>query len=187
MAVLHRLEAVRERGRVVLYVQSRVRPDWSGLPEGILLDIGDEIENPGVKSMDAVLAGLQPGTRLVFRLRANATKKIDTKSGPGGEKNNGQRVPLRGEEAKVAWLRRRGMSGGFAIAELRPGVAEVNVIDEADTTGRHPKGGLTFSGTVFEGTLLVKDPVRFRETLERGIGPGKAFGYGLLSVMPVQA
>jgi len=39
---------------------------------------------------------------------------------------------------------------------------------------------------LFEGHLLVTDADRLRETLRAGIGSGKAFGFGLLSVMPVR-
>jgi len=37
---------------------------------------------------------------------------------------------------------------------------------------------------LFEGVIEVEDPVRARTTLERGLGPGKAVGLGLLSVAP---
>ena len=36
----------------------------------------------------------------------------------------------------------------------------------------------------FEGTLVVSDLVRFKETLATGIGREKAFGMGLLTVIP---
>jgi CRISPR system Cascade subunit CasE len=37
---------------------------------------------------------------------------------------------------------------------------------------------------LFEGRLEVVDPEKARATLERGIGPGKALGLGLLSLAP---
>jgi CRISPR system Cascade subunit CasE len=37
----------------------------------------------------------------------------------------------------------------------------------------------------YEGVLEVIDPTSFKETLIRGIGSGKAFGFGLLSVAPL--
>jgi len=54
---------------------------------------------------------------------------------------------------------------------------------------RRQEGGtqlLTFAAVIFEGVLRVEDSQAFREALERGIGPGKAFGFGLLSVAPVR-
>ena len=37
----------------------------------------------------------------------------------------------------------------------------------------------------YDGILEITDPDKFRNTLLCGIGPGKAFGFGLLSVAPV--
>jgi hypothetical protein len=34
----------------------------------------------------------------------------------------------------------------------------------------------------FDGVLVVTDPALFRETVANGIGSGKAFGFGLLSL-----
>ncbi|MBI4518088.1 MAG: type I-E CRISPR-associated protein Cas6/Cse3/CasE [Deltaproteobacteria bacterium] len=38
---------------------------------------------------------------------------------------------------------------------------------------------------LYEGILEVTDPDHFRGTIISGIGPGKAFGFGLLSFAPV--
>ena len=46
-----------------------------------------------------------------------------------------------------------------------------------------PRGrGVTFAGALFEGVLEVRDAGAFRSALETGIGPAKAFGFGLLSL-----
>ena len=41
---------------------------------------------------------------------------------------------------------------------------------------------LSHAGVRFDGVLEVTDPVSFAATLDSGIGSGKAFGFGLLSV-----
>lgn len=38
----------------------------------------------------------------------------------------------------------------------------------------------------YDGTLSVTDPVKFHQTLCSGIGPAKAFGFGLLSIAPAR-
>jgi CRISPR system Cascade subunit CasE len=52
--------------------------------------------------------------------------------------------------------------------------------------GRKPGRGrgtrLTFEGALFEGNLEVVDSNLFFQTLSRGIGAGKAYGFGLLSI-----
>ncbi|OUN01215.1 MAG: type I-E CRISPR-associated protein Cas6/Cse3/CasE [Firmicutes bacterium ZCTH02-B6] len=175
--VLHRLEFDRRGGRILLYVQSRVAPDWSFLPEGYLAQ--DGWENPAVKAVDHAYANLKAGRVLRFRLRANPTRKIDTKSGPNGEKRNGRRVPLTGVDAQLAWLRRKAGDHGFEILDASVTATGASELIYSHSTGR------TLQSVLFEGRLIVRDPTRFRDALERGIGPGKAYGCGLLSIGPV--
>lgn len=172
--VLHRLEVDAARGQVLLYVQSGTEPDWTQLPPGYVL-AGDGVR---VKPVGEVYAGLKPGRVLRFRLRANPTRKIDTKSGPNGEKRNGRRVPVSGLDGQVDWLARKAEAFGFELLQ-----ATIAAAGSGELVKSH-RSGKTFQGVLFEGRLVVRDPGRFVESLARGIGPGKAFGYGLLSVGP---
>lgn len=43
---------------------------------------------------------------------------------------------------------------------------------------------MTFGSVLFEGMLQVVDLARFRAALSEGIGSGKAYGFGLLSIAP---
>ena len=174
--VLYRLEDDRRSGRLLLYVQSRMKPDWSILPEGYLADVG--MDNPAVKEVDRAYGTLTAGQLLRFRLRANPTRKIDTKSGPDGQRSNGRRVPLRGPEAQVAWLARQGARFGFELVR-----ATIAGAGAAERVHGHASGR-TFQGVLFEGQLVVRDPDRLRQSLAGGIGPGKAYGFGLLSIGP---
>jgi len=45
---------------------------------------------------------------------------------------------------------------------------------------------MTFSSVVFEGRLKVVDRVLFLESIKNGIGSGKAYGFGLLSVAKIR-
>lgn len=174
--VLHRLEFERQSGRVLLYVQSRVAPDWTFLPSGYLSS--DGWENPAVKPVDRAYESLSANRTLRFRLRANPTRKIDTESGPNGERQNGRRVPLVGPAAQIDWLARKAKACGFDLLQVTLAATGASELVRSHSTGR------TFQGVLFEGRLVVREPDRFREALSKGIGPGKAFGYGLLSVGP---
>lgn len=175
-SVLHRLEFERRTGRVLLYVQSGPAPDWSLLPADYLLV--DGVPNPAVKLVAEAYERISAGRVLRFRLRANPTRKIDTKSGPDGERRNGRRVPLTGLDAQVGWLARKAEKHGFELLQATIAATGAAELMRSHSTGR------TFQGVLFEGRLVVRDPERFREALARGIGPGKAFGMGLLSVGP---
>lgn len=185
--VLHRLEPSRPGKLPVLLVQSAETPDWIQLPPDYLAPIPDV--NPATVSLRPFLDSLQPGERLRFRLRANPTKKVDTKSGPNGERRNGRRVKLKTEAEQVAWLQRKASEESFEVLAVHTSsdTLALNVIDQGQAKGWRPlsdqkAGHLAFGTVVFDGHLRIIDPDVFRRTMERGLGSGKAYGFGLLSV-----
>jgi CRISPR system Cascade subunit CasE len=183
--VMYRIEQ-DSRGRIRLLVQSYHAPEWSQLAkiEGYL-DPDVRSDNPAVKDVGELYAGLQAGQPLRFRLRANPTKRVG-KSGEAGQV--GKRVDLRREEDQLTWLARKGEAGGFVLASVgsAPSTPNVRTIPEDVVAGRRRQEGkrMTFGSVLFEGLLHVTDPDRFRETLREGIGSGKAYGFGLLSIAP---
>lgn len=177
--VLHRLEICERTGRIALYIQSREQPDWSALPIGYLSpDV--PMENLVVKSVAESYGRIREGMIFRFRLRANPTRKVDTKSGSNGERNNGRRVPITGNEALADWLQRKAAVGGFRLLDFDIRWEGL----DAKVSGSHPAGKISLRASVFEGRLVVTDPALFRATLENGIGTAKAYGFGLLSIAP---
>ena len=190
--ILHRLDIVRHRGKAFLLVQSEVEPDWNFLSPD---DYADELET---KEISENYEAIENGITLVFRLQANPTKRIgksDEKAKdrfkPAENKTIRRRVELRTDEERFEWLARQGEKGGFKIADLKINPAVRNVISAKEGKiefrkyeGKDADGKktLTFGSVVFEGVLTVTDPEKFREALRCGIGQGKAYGFGLLSV-----
>lgn len=185
--VLFRLES--QLRPPVIYVQSQLRPTWDELPPGYLSAITTRAGgNPGVREIDHEYSVLEAGQRLRFRLFANPTRKIDTATGPDGKRRNGRRVPLTSDEARLTWLQRKASEGGFRLVQSRvaPAVPDVRESQQQQRRGRKGRGTrsarLTFDGVLFEGILEVEEAERFRQTLSSGIGPGKAYGFGMLSL-----
>lgn len=177
-------------------VQTRVKPEWSFLKclPRYLLDDGRT--NPGVRSLEPLLEQVREGVIFRFCLRANPTKKVDTFSKPDERHRNGRRVPLIGEESEISWLYGKGEVHGFRVlthesVALEQPVPAVRVIREPHSIGqrRDPEGKkkLTFHAVRFEGCFKVIDRDSFIEGLEGGIGSAKAYGFGLLSVIPVKS
>lgn len=188
--LLYRLEPVARDGLVKVMVQSGPEPNWGQLPSGYLVVAEG---NPGCKPVNDSYAALYAGQRLAFRLRANPTRKIETKSLLDGTKRNGKRVEIRGEENQIAWLHRKADQHGFRLVSVRvnPDVADVRVAPESKVLGwrevrdeNTPKRRLTFGAALFEGVLEITDLEKFRQALSGGIGSGKAYGFGLLSIAP---
>jgi len=163
--VLFRLDIDRETGNVSVLVQSEKEPDWSKLSgaTGFITECKSKQFDPE----------LVKGQVLRFRLRANPTKRI---------KDSGKRQGVLGEEAQIDWLRQKSSQNGFEIIDatvMDEGFAEDKMTDTNDR-----KHDLTILSTRFDGLLRVREPDTFRQTIEQGIGSGKGFGFGLISIAP---
>ena len=186
--VLFRVDLDHRTGKVALLVQSSIQPDWNNLPSDYLLEVHGEAENPGCKPIDEAYQLLQPGTRLRFRLRANPTRRVSQKCSREKSSGHGKRVELYKEEDQIAWLERKAETGGFRLLGVRinPDVLNVRASPENKASGwRNHEGqkrGLTFGSVLFEGELAITDNEKFQTALAVGIGSGKAYGFGLLSI-----
>jgi CRISPR system Cascade subunit CasE len=170
-----------------ILVQSAYEPDWSHLPAGYLAPSTNEQPNPAVRTIDdydRIVAGMT----LRFRLRANPTQRISKNNTEQDEKWRGKRVELRREEDQLTWIGRKAEQGGFRLLSIatRPDLADVRVSPQANAIG-YPRDDknrtkMTFGAALFEGLLEVQDVARFQQTLTAGIGSGKAYGFGLLSI-----
>ena len=176
LGVLYRVEG--QRDRVTLLVQSHTQPDWPRVGNRFL-------RGHDVKLIDGYCDAIVTGSRLRFRLQANPARKIDTKSGSDGRRN-GKRVELRTETEWLAWLDRKGHQHGFQLVSVKSAAAvtDVKVARRGKSVGRKENNGtsLTIFSVQFDGRLEVRDRDLFQAALRQGIGPGKAYGCGLLSV-----
>lgn len=151
--------------------------------EGVWASFASWAKSIDSKDIDPMLAALQPGQTLRFLLRANATRKINTKTNVVGVRRNGQRVPLRSQEKALEWLIRHGEAAGYTLVD-GPGAPAVDIRSEAPGRGRRGVSAVTIEATRYEGLFTVNDPEKLATTVRSGIGPAKAFGCGLLSLAP---
>lgn len=115
-----------------------------------------------------------------FSLLANPTKKLVVRNADGSRKKNGRRIALGKREDLIAWIERKGEQHGFS--------AET---DNLKTVPRPRQQFLqkgksgTHTATEFTGMLKVTDPVAFEQAAKQGIGSAKAFGFGMLCLVPI--
>lgn len=161
--VLYRVDFTRDTRPPVVLVLSEKAPEWSRLPQGWLAAPAE---------FKPFTHRFKKGARLIFRLRANPSAR---RRSP--DKRNGRRVGISSDEDQIAWLRRKADDGGFAIDTA-------SVVNEGSVVCRRSPEDepLTFLSARFDGILVVTNAARFTESLERGIGAGKAFGFGMLTV-----
>ncbi len=172
--------------RAVIIVQSSIIPDWEyAFKNCIDLLLAPPLVKPYNPTFSA-------GQRFKFKLLANPTKKIGTilkskrmalpaetlKNSPG---RHGKRVPVPSHQL-ADWLIQRANENGFKLyedsLEIIPGYANFSKgLPEHSRTYR-------LRSVRYQGILEVTDPQRFRKAVTAGIGPGKGFGFGLLSLTP---
>jgi CRISPR system Cascade subunit CasE len=166
---LWRLEPETDsKGNARLILQSRSVPEWSriefagyfhGTPDPPL----DFFTRLGLDKGQA-------GKVFRFRLRANP---CITRAG--------KRLGLMQLEEQLSWLKRKGESHGFEVQG-------VQTSEDKMLTGqrRNSSDSLRIFSVLFDGMLKIKEPEPFREAVTKGIGHGKAFGLGLLSIIPIR-
>ncbi len=204
--ILFRADIDEQADWVIVYVQSDLSPDWSFLGhirnylvEESYLD-ETKLPNPAIRSLDKMLSSIREGMELAFRIRANPTKRVARKEDP----LYGKRVGLLKEDEQIGWLIRKGRErerekpGGFEIlmTEVSGPQGKVQLVPRVDVylegnmkgrkKGRDDLLEMTHTAVKFEGALRVTNAAAFRETLRKGIGSGKAYGFGLLSIAPVR-
>lgn len=165
-------------GSFCLLLLSRTLPDLSHVME----QFGPPDVNAAWQSKpyEPFLAAIAEGDRYRFRLAANPTRSCKSDDGAGRGTVRAHITPAHQE----AWLMRKCESCGFALAPEQ-------FISVSSRWLRFRKGGenghtASLLEAVFDGILTITDASAFRKTLTEGIGRGKAFGMGLLTVARIR-
>ena len=154
----------RREDEDMLLVQSKYPPVWRAA-----WNIGD------TQVQEFQVEDLVREKRYSFRLLANTTKSVFQKD--GGEAVRGRVVGLYTVPEQRAWLFSRSGDLGVEILSVQVSRSERWRFQN----GRHT---VTLAVTQFDGVLRVRDVEAVREAVITGVGPAKAFGCGLLSLVP---
>lgn len=159
----------------VLLVQSHDRLD--------LTQVGDGIGEAAERDLTPFLDGLEKGKEVRYRLAATPCKRL------GKSEKNAERLgdrarpgvnaytrPLYGADADQWWRDRAGRHG----LELREVLS--TGLGPALDPGRSGKRRVRLHMTRFDGYAVVSDPEAVRKAVVEGVGRGKSFGCGMLSL-----
>lgn len=156
-----------------LIVQSSIKPDFN--------HIIDQFGRPeserkwDVMDYDTFLSGLENGQIWRFRLKVNPTYSLSQADG-----KRGKIVAHVTAEQQISWMISKAKKYGFDILD------ETIVLKHRDVkTFDRDKQKITLSTATFEGVLQIKDVEAIRHSIINGIGRGKAYGCGLLSLARV--
>ena len=175
-------EAKRDLGRVLwrvdndpgstwLYVVSLCSPDFTHIVE----EAGWPASAEGwiTRSYESLLDQLAIGQRWAFRLTANPSRS-DTSEG-------GRRFGHVTATQQEQWLLGRASKWGFSVTEAH-GQLELVVRDRVVDRFRRADGSVTLAKATFEGILEVSSVESLRGALINGVGHGKAYGCGLITL-----
>ena len=110
--------------------------------------------------------------RYRFEVTVNPTKR---------EKATKRLVPIRGREAVTEWFMAKAPDAwGFSVDPASLQVLKLTV-REFDKQGH----AVTQGQASLQGVLTVTDRSRFITSFQQGIGRGRAFGCGLLQIVPM--
>lgn len=125
-----------------------------------------------IRELDPLLDRLRPGQQVAYRLAANTTKRAAT--GP----HTGRIVPLTGDQIETWW------TGRAPHAGLAPRTILTHQQDAAIGTKNAATSQMRIHHTItrFDGAATITDPDLLRAAILTGIGRGKSYGCGLLSI-----
>ncbi len=162
-------------GRYYLLLLSHQLPELSSAARQFGRD-GEE-QPWQTKCYDSLLERIREGSVWQFRLTANPT--VSVKSSIRGERGkvNAHITP----DHQMQWLLDRSLSHGFSIVPQATLV--IGSQWQRFYKGSQRSRPVSLLSVTYQGLLTVTDADLFRRTLERGIGRGRAYGMGLLTVM----
>lgn len=95
--------------------------------------------------------------------------------------DSGKIVPIKGREELLSWFTAKAPSFGFEVLPDSLSVGDTNIV-QFNKDGKK----VILAKAVFTGRMKVCDRSLFKKSVREGLGKGKAFGFGLLQVMPLQ-
>ncbi len=115
-----------------------------------------------------------------FEVVINPTKREKLQRDGLGKKVSGKVIAIRERDQIAQWFIDKAPQWGF---EASPAHLEVGTI----TVKRFVKNGqvITQGQASLLGRLTVTDPEKFIRSFQQGIGRGRAFGCGLLQIVPL--
>ncbi len=176
----------------VLFAVSPTPPDFTQLIE----DAGwPAATTPQwhTKLYTPLLDRLETGQRYAFRLTASPTYRLASPA----RNVRGKRLPHTTVADQITWLTKKAIQHGFNIpptrypADIGPDgnpPLQLHLRDRGTNRFTKPdpttdkRNQVSLTTATYEGILHVTDPSALRQTLTTGIGQGRAYGCGLLTL-----
>lgn len=160
------------RDLTFVYIVSQEAPNYD-----FVNDMYDSEASYRTTSYDAFLDSIHEGNVYSFVLACNP---IINKNNGADASTRGKRVPLVGRLARE-WVVKKLTECGGSHVILSPEHDESNIVFTKKGCKK-----VTLKRQVFTGTITVSNAGLFRDAMVSGIGAAKAYGCGLLTLVPSQ-
>lgn len=157
-------------GVTYLLLLSQDRPDFTHLSD----QIGDPVIPVQTKDYDPLLNRIVNDSTWRFRLTANPVVHI-----PGEKNQRGKVEAVTVTARQREWLIHKAQHHGFQVA-----LNQFDVVRSEWKIFRNKGKSVSILSVTFEGVLKVTSADDMKQALIKGIGRGKAYGMGMLTVMP---
>lgn len=147
------------------------RPDWCPTPSWETKSIDESFFTHG---------------HYRFSLIANPSRKIKSDTNV----KNGKRIPIAHRNdleinnkiqfGLLSWLRRKGQQHGFSFED-----SQIRTVQKPRQWFLKKGASGVHAATEFSGILTVTEPQTFRQAAVHGVGPAKAFGFGMLCLSSI--
>lgn len=163
------------RGEYYLIVLSENKPDFEKLEKYGVKNTAES------KNYERLLDSIKPGMRARFKIELN-TVYSNAKNAEKGKR--GRVVPVPHEKLGEFFLDRT-EKNGFLVNKNELAITNIGKkLFRRKKEGGGKETRVNLVSATFEGILTVTDEGKFRETLVMGIGRKKAYGFGLLTIIP---
>lgn len=134
------------------------------------------VENSGkTQSYNPFLESIHEGMKAKFKVTLNPVF-----SQYQSNDQRGRVIPLVSESDQMEYILRRAEKNGFQL-EAKDFVVTDKGFKVLKKTHQR---ALRLSSATYQGELVVSDADEFRKTLIEGIGKKKAYGFGLMTIIP---
>ena len=161
----------RLNGKIYLLMVSKEAPDLAAFCRyGV-------VGSAETKNYAPFLAKLKNDMTCRFRVALNPVVAV-----PAGIGQRGRIMPHITAEHQTDYLRKRAKKYGFLLQE-----GNFDIKEREFAVWRKGKEKIRLSRVVYEGLLIIKDVELFRMLLTEGMGKKKAYGFGMMTVIPLEA
>ncbi|KAB1987465.1 type I-E CRISPR-associated protein Cas6/Cse3/CasE [Streptomyces triticiradicis] len=176
--LLFRLEQATRHTPPTLLVQTHTPPDITRLPPAY--------GTTETRDLTPMLQALTAGRRVRYRITANASVRRKVLDGDPffDTEPRHKDISLHGDDA-LAWWQRKAAQAGLSPAstDITPTNPFRRSVTKKTSTETDPHA-FRHVLTRFDGLATITDPAQLRHAVLAGIGRGKPYGAGLLSLAP---